>query len=182
MSCSAIFNKKKTVIVSNLRFISRINFMTSWVEHEKSFITTWSECVKTMMYYATNAYDCTNECEEMYMTLQEKVTISKAQPSRGNGRRNVERSITRSIGLCCINRHTYKKCNRQITLKKLWKQILGDEAAYISLHLCFYNSFRRSLENTNMCSIPVRFSLSSLKHYSKPQVHVTLRKHAYSNT
>ena len=66
--------------------------------HKKSFITTWSECVKTMMYYATNAYDCTNECEEMYMKLQGKVTTSKAQPSRGKGRRNVERSITKSIG------------------------------------------------------------------------------------
>ena len=39
-SCSAMFNKKDLAIVSNLRFISRTNFMLSWVEHEKSFVTS----------------------------------------------------------------------------------------------------------------------------------------------
>ena len=34
-SGSAIFNKKEFAVVSNLRFISRTNFMLSWVEHEK---------------------------------------------------------------------------------------------------------------------------------------------------
>ena len=33
------FSKKEFAIVSNLRFISRTNFMLSWLEHEKSFIT-----------------------------------------------------------------------------------------------------------------------------------------------
>ena len=35
-SCSAMFSKKKNC---SLRYISRTNFMLSWVEHEKSFIT-----------------------------------------------------------------------------------------------------------------------------------------------
>ena len=34
-----MFSKKEFAIVSNLRFISRTNFMLSYVEHEKSFIT-----------------------------------------------------------------------------------------------------------------------------------------------
>ena len=32
-----MFNKKKFVIVSNLRFIIMKNFILSWVEHEKKF-------------------------------------------------------------------------------------------------------------------------------------------------
>ena len=40
ISCSTIFSKKEFAIVSNLRFISRTNFMLSGVEHEKSFITS----------------------------------------------------------------------------------------------------------------------------------------------
>ena len=37
-SCSAMLSKKEFAIVSNLRFyISRTNFMLSWVEHEKKF-------------------------------------------------------------------------------------------------------------------------------------------------
>ena len=39
-SCLAMFSKTEFKIVSNLRFISRTNFMLSWVEHEKSFITS----------------------------------------------------------------------------------------------------------------------------------------------
>ena len=39
-SCSAMFSKKEFAIVSNLKFISRTNFMLSSVEHEKSFITS----------------------------------------------------------------------------------------------------------------------------------------------
>ena len=35
-----MFSKKEFAIISNLRFISRENFMFSWVEHEKSFITS----------------------------------------------------------------------------------------------------------------------------------------------
>ena len=35
-----MFSKKEFAIVSNLRFISRKNFMLSRVEHEKSFITS----------------------------------------------------------------------------------------------------------------------------------------------
>ena len=35
---SAMFSKKEFAIVSNLRFISRTNFMLSWVEHENSSI------------------------------------------------------------------------------------------------------------------------------------------------
>ena len=34
-SCSALFGKKVFAVVSNDRFISRANFMLSWVEHEK---------------------------------------------------------------------------------------------------------------------------------------------------
>ena len=36
----AMFSKKELAIVSNLRFISMEKFMLSWVEHEKSFITS----------------------------------------------------------------------------------------------------------------------------------------------
>ena len=39
VSCSAMFSKKEFKIVSNLKFISRTNFMLSSPEHEKSFIT-----------------------------------------------------------------------------------------------------------------------------------------------
>ena len=39
ISCSAMLRKKKFAIASNLRFISRTNFMLSCDEHEKSFIT-----------------------------------------------------------------------------------------------------------------------------------------------
>ena len=35
-----MFSKKHFAIVSNLRFNSRTNFMFSWVEHEKRFITS----------------------------------------------------------------------------------------------------------------------------------------------
>ena len=40
VSCSAVFSKKEFAIVSNLRFISRTNFMLSGVKYEKSFITS----------------------------------------------------------------------------------------------------------------------------------------------
>ena len=39
-SCSAMFSKKEFAVVSNLRFISRTNFMLSSIEHEKSFISS----------------------------------------------------------------------------------------------------------------------------------------------
>ena len=39
-SCSVMFSKKELAIISNLRFIKRINIILSWVEHEKSFITS----------------------------------------------------------------------------------------------------------------------------------------------
>ena len=39
-SCSAMFSKTEFAIISNSRFISRTNFMLSWVEHEKSFMTS----------------------------------------------------------------------------------------------------------------------------------------------
>ena len=39
-SCSAIFSKNEFAFVSNLRFISRTNFMLIWVEHEKRIITS----------------------------------------------------------------------------------------------------------------------------------------------
>ena len=42
-SCSAMFLKKEFAIVSNLRFICRTKFMLSWVEHEKSIITSGSD-------------------------------------------------------------------------------------------------------------------------------------------
>ena len=35
-----MFSKKEFAIVSNLKFISKTNFMLSWVEHEKRFITS----------------------------------------------------------------------------------------------------------------------------------------------
>ena len=35
-----MFSKKDFAIVSNFRFISMTNFTLSWVEHEKSFITS----------------------------------------------------------------------------------------------------------------------------------------------
>ena len=38
--CSAMFSMKELTIISNLRFISKTNFMLSWVEHETSFITS----------------------------------------------------------------------------------------------------------------------------------------------
>ena len=38
--CSAVFNKKKYAIDSNLGFISKITFMISRVEREKRFITS----------------------------------------------------------------------------------------------------------------------------------------------
>ena len=44
-SCSAMFSKKEFAIVSNLRFVSRKNFMLSRVEHEKSFITSRPEVI-----------------------------------------------------------------------------------------------------------------------------------------
>ena len=40
------------VAVSNLRFISQPNFMLSWVEHEKSFITSGSD----QLFSHTHAY------------------------------------------------------------------------------------------------------------------------------
>ena len=40
MSCSFMFSKTEFAIISNLRFNSRTNFMLSWVEHEKCFITS----------------------------------------------------------------------------------------------------------------------------------------------
>ena len=38
-SCSDMFTKKDSATVSNLRFISRTNFMLSWVEQEKKSFT-----------------------------------------------------------------------------------------------------------------------------------------------
>ena len=37
ISYSAMFSKKEFAIISNLRFISRTNFLLSLVEHEKKF-------------------------------------------------------------------------------------------------------------------------------------------------
>ena len=45
VSCSAISSKKEFAIVSNLRYISRTNFMLSSAEHEKSFIISGPESV-----------------------------------------------------------------------------------------------------------------------------------------
>ena len=42
-------SKKEFAIVSNLRFICRTNFMLSWVEHEKSFITSGSGSIYTLI-------------------------------------------------------------------------------------------------------------------------------------
>ena len=39
-SSPTMFSMKEFAIVSNLRFISRKNFMLSWVEHEKSLLTS----------------------------------------------------------------------------------------------------------------------------------------------
>ena len=36
-----LINVKMPTIVGILRFMSRINFLHSWVEHETSFITSW---------------------------------------------------------------------------------------------------------------------------------------------
>ena len=42
-SCSAMYSKIEFAIVNNLRLISRTKFMLSWVQHEKSFITSGPE-------------------------------------------------------------------------------------------------------------------------------------------
>ena len=41
-----MFSKNECGIVSNLRLISRTNFILSQVEHEKSFITWWPDLQK----------------------------------------------------------------------------------------------------------------------------------------
>ena len=43
-SCSAMFSKKEFVIVSNLRFISRTNFVLSCVQHKKVFYNLGARC------------------------------------------------------------------------------------------------------------------------------------------
>ena len=54
-SCSAIVTKKEFAIVSNLRFIRSTFFMLSWVEHEKSFITSGPKLQCQKMYFWTCA-------------------------------------------------------------------------------------------------------------------------------
>ena len=46
--------KKFSKIVSILRFIRKLNFMLSWVEHEKSFITSWPECTCCLNLHQTH--------------------------------------------------------------------------------------------------------------------------------
>ena len=56
-SCSAMFSKKEFATVINLRSINRTNFMLSWVEHEKGFITSGPNktITKTRLFkYAEN--------------------------------------------------------------------------------------------------------------------------------
>ena len=42
--------RTKNAIISNLRIISRKNFMLSWAEHEKRFITSGPENVQATEY------------------------------------------------------------------------------------------------------------------------------------
>ena len=58
-SCSAMFSKKEFAIVNNLRFISRTNFMLSWVEHEKRYITSGPG--------ATNLFLMVLHCKKIYL-------------------------------------------------------------------------------------------------------------------
>ena len=51
MEFSMLINMKMPTIVGIFVFISRENFMLSWVEHEKSFITSESEI---SWYYKTH--------------------------------------------------------------------------------------------------------------------------------
>ena len=39
-SCSAMLSQEEFAVNSNFKFISRTNFILSWAEHEKSFITS----------------------------------------------------------------------------------------------------------------------------------------------
>ena len=50
-ACSAELSMKEVLkIVSTLRFISKINFMLSWVEHERSFITSGLASLKVQPF------------------------------------------------------------------------------------------------------------------------------------
>ena len=62
-SCSAILRKKEDAIVSDLRFINRTNFMLSWVEHEKRFIT-WDQAPWdfSTVYHRYNDSICAKRC------------------------------------------------------------------------------------------------------------------------
>ena len=44
-----LMNVKMPTIVGILTFMSRKNFMVSWVEHEKSFITSGPVCVQSTL-------------------------------------------------------------------------------------------------------------------------------------
>ena len=76
-----MFSKKQFASVSNLRFISRTNFMLSCVEHEKGFITSGSGLKGLMVFccitllrkkfhlnycnicdHHENCYSCAGQC------------------------------------------------------------------------------------------------------------------------
>ena len=46
-----MFSKKEFAIVSNLRFISKTDFLLSWVEHKKYFITLGPEKIKNFIFF-----------------------------------------------------------------------------------------------------------------------------------
>ena len=51
-------NVKMPTIVCILTFTSRINFVLSWVEHEKSFITSGQVCVFWYQVYQARLWEC----------------------------------------------------------------------------------------------------------------------------
>ena len=60
MKTSAVFSKKEFAIISNLRFISRTNFMLSWVEHEKSSITLGPDQITSDSLGIISSHKCTH--------------------------------------------------------------------------------------------------------------------------
>ena len=62
--CSAMPSKKELVIISNLRIISRTNFMLSWVEHEKNFVTISLEATRSKLF-------CLSSLKEIYSKRKE---------------------------------------------------------------------------------------------------------------
>ena len=100
VSCSVMFSKKEFAIVNQLRFISRTNFMLSWVEHENNFMT-WgleqncTEDIQEKPQWQTIALQ--GPASSHQATQRTNKTHSKQPPGHSKNKQDPQQAATRPL-------------------------------------------------------------------------------------